>query len=480
MAGSERVELKPIAPAEVRKHNTPESCWVTLYGNVYDVTGLLPTHPGGSQAILRLAGRDATEDYDPIHPPGTLNSLKPEALLGPIIIEAKEITKETLSVSPEENASPSLDSLLNLDEIEELATKNIKPKSWAYYYGASDDQLTKALNTQAYRSILLRPRVFVDCSRCDMSTQILGNRLKVPVFVSPAAAARLAHPSGERGIAAACAKFGALYIISQNASLTPDDIVRDAPQDQVFGWQLYVEKDNAKNEANIARVSKLKAIKFIVLTLDAPFPGKREIDERFKYQEAPVVNGVKQEQYWGTSSMLTWKKTLEWLARQTHLPIVLKGIQTHEDAFIASTFAPRVRGILLSNHGGRALDTAPPAVHTLLEIRKHCPEVFAKLDVLVDGGVKRGTDVVKALALGAKGVGVGRAALWGLGAGGQGGVERTLQILTEETETAMRLLGVEKVHDLGVAHVNTKALESQIYDGPFERSKVPAHTWGKL
>jgi glutamate synthase domain-containing protein 2 len=109
------------------------------------------------------------------------------------------------------------------------------------------------------------------------------------------------------------------------------------------------------------------------------------------------------------------------------MPIVLKGLQTHEDAYLAAQYVPQVKAIILSNHGGRALDTAPPAVHTLLEIRKYCPEVFSRIEVWVDGGIKRGTDVVKALCLGAKAVGVGRAALFGLGAGGVEGVERTFE-----------------------------------------------------
>ena len=137
--------------------------------------------------------------------------------------------------------------------------------------------------------------------------------------------------------------------------------------------------------------------------------------------------GVGVQLFAGTESRLTWKDTLPWLAKHTKLPIILKGLQTHEDAYIASQFTPQIKGIILSNHGGRALDTAPPAVHTLLEIRKYCPEVFDKLEVWVDGGIRRGTDVVKALCLGARGVGIGRPALWGLGAGGVEGVKRTLQ-----------------------------------------------------
>jgi len=155
---------------------------------------------------------------------------------------------------------------------------------------------------------------------------------------------------------------------------------------------------------------------------------------------------------------------LAWLKRHTSLPIVLKGLQTHEDAFIASQYAPQIRGIILSNHGGRAADTSPPSIHTLLEIRKYCPEVFQKLDVFVDGGIRRGTDVVKALCLGAKSVGLGRSPLYGLGAGGGAGVERVLEILKAETETAMRLLGCERIDQLGLRHINTRAVERDIFD----------------
>lgn len=225
----------------------------------------------------------------------------------------------------------------------------------------------------------------------------------------------------------------------------------------------------------LARINALVNIKFIVLTLDAPVPGKREDDERSKNigSGLPIASavqsgsaskpshnpekgggGIGKSLFAGTSPKLTWQRTLPWLAKHTELPIVLKGIQTHEDAYLASLHIPQVKGIILSNHGGRAADTAPPAVHTLLEIRKYCPQVFDKLEVLVDGGFRRGTDVVKALCLGARGVGIGRAALWGLGAGGPDGVGRTLEILEEEAKTTMRLLGVPRVDELGLRHVS--------------------------
>ena len=310
--------------------------------------------------------------------------------------------------------------------------------------------------------------------------------------------ARLAHPDGEAGIAAACSKFGAAQVISNNASMTPEQIVKDSKPGQVFGWQLYVQTERRRSEEMLARINKLEAVKFIVLTLDAPVPGKREDDERAKSigAQLPVTSavqasgnahksagdkgdgdgGIGRALFAGTAPDLTWRTTLPWLVKHTHLPIVLKGLQTHEDAYIASLHAPTVKGIIVSNHGGRSMDTAPPPVHTLLEIRKYCPQVFEKLEVFVDGGIRRGTDVVKALCLGARGVGLGRAPLYALGVGGPKGVERMLEseccpksasavglglaqanaktpVLKQETETCMRLLGVEKLDDLGMRQV---------------------------
>ncbi|KAL2064841.1 hypothetical protein VTL71DRAFT_3981 [Oculimacula yallundae] len=474
---------KTFDAAEVAKHNTPESCWVSLYGDVWDVTEFLPNHPGGSKIILKLAGRDATEEYDPIHPPGTLEeNLKPEAKLGKIDPQSLPKPQGDVAETEQQEGPPPMQNILNLEEMEEVATKQISKKCWAYYYSAADDLISKSFNNLIYKQILLRPRVFVDCTRCDTSTTLLGHKVGIPLYVSPAAMARLAHPVGEQGIAQGVSQFGAIQIISNNASMTPEQIVEGSLPGQLFGWQLYVQNDRKKSEDMLVRINKMSdKFKFICLTLDAPVPGKREHDERGSLVGAslPVSSGVKtagepvrpggggvgQQLFFGTAADLTWKTTLAWLAKHTDLPIVLKGLQTHEDAYLAAQYAPQVKAIILSNHGGRALDTAPPAVHTLLEIRKYCPEVFSRIEVWVDGGIKRGTDVVKALCLGAKAVGVGRAALFGLGAGGAEGVQRTFEILKAETETCMRLLGVERVSDLGPKHINSRAVERDIYDG---------------
>ncbi|SMY21102.1 unnamed protein product [Zymoseptoria tritici ST99CH_1A5] len=499
---------RTITYQEVQQHRSTESCWVILYGNVYDVTSFLPDHPGGSKIILQLAGSDATEEYDPVHPPGTLEqSLPASAKLGSIDASTLPQTEVAPQNTKQEQDAETMtiEECLNLDDIETVATQKLSKRAWNYYYSAADDLRSKTLNNTVYQNILLRPRIFVDCTKCDTSTTLLGNKVKVPFFVSPAAMARLGHPDGEAGIGQACAPYGALQIISNNASQTPEQIVAGAQPEQVFGWQLYVQTDRKKSEDMLARIHKLPAIKFICLTLDAPVPGKREHDERGTKSvgaSLPVKSAVKaagslpkdsveekamdgngavgKALFAGTAPDLTWKSTLPWLAKHTHLPIVLKGLQTHEDAYLASLYAPQIKGIILSNHGGRAADTAPPAIHTLLEIRKYCPEVLGKVEVWVDGGIKRGTDIVKALALGAKGVGLGRAPLFGLSAGGKAGVERVLEILKAETETAMRLLGCETVDQLKPHHVNARAVERDVYDGAAGLEKLEMWVRSKL
>lgn len=398
--------------------------------------------------------------------------------------------------------APPLDHLLNLDEIADVAQRLVSAKCRAYYASASDDLFSKQFNNAVYRSILLRPRVFVDCVACDTSTSLLGQfGVRTPVFVCPAAMARLAHSDGEAGIAKAAGYFGACQVVSNNASMTPEQIVQDAQEGQVFGWQLYVQNDRAKSEAMLARIAKLrKWYKFLVLTLDAPVPGKREMDEKQglessgaaaaaaesrvdypaigKTKEEGAGGGVGQALFAGTAADLTWKTTLPWLKKiAPDMPLVLKGLQTHEDVYLAARYAREnpgtVKAVILSNHGGRALDTAPPAIHTLLECRKYCPGVFDDLEIWVDGGVRRGTDIVKALCLGAKAVGIGRPPLWGLGAGGWQGVYRTFEsknspcgtlvtvpmltsttVLQAEMETCMRLLGANSIEELGPRFVS--------------------------
>lgn len=334
-------------------------------------------------------------------------------------------------------------SVKSLNELETLATKNLSKKAWSFNYAAAGDLVSRKLNQEVYRSILLRPRVLVKVKECDLSTTIIGQKTGLPVFISPMAMAGLAHPTGEAGISTGCAAFGAMHIISNNASMVPEQIVVAAASEQIFGFQLYIQTDRIESAAVLQRINMIPAIKCIVLTVDEPVPGKHELGPRgfqpyydiqnqdpSQLEERLPTNRdvrVALPSVSGPASDIEWDTEIEWLAKHTSLPIIIKGIQSYEDVQIACKYAPRIKGIILSNHGGRVMDTAQPAIHTLLEIRRYCPDAFEKLEIMLDGGIRRGTDVVKALCLGARAVGVGRPAFWGLGAGGVAGVERTLE-----------------------------------------------------
>lgn len=258
------------------------------------MTDFLSSHTGGEKVILNLAGRDATEEYDPIHPPGIFEEgLKPQAFIGTVNLNELLNYKAPAEDQGDVQGLPSVEELLSLEEIEVVAIKKVSKRAWAYYYSGSDDQITKHFDTTVYRSILLRPRIFVDCTRCDLGTTVLGHKFGLPIYVSPTAMARLGHLSGEAGIAEACRSFGAMQIISNHASMTLEQIVKDAGPNQVFSWQIYVQVDRKKNEHMLSRIKKLKAVKFVVRTLDAPVPGKREKDERRSNSAASGVKVMK-------------------------------------------------------------------------------------------------------------------------------------------------------------------------------------------
>lgn len=273
---------------------------------------------------------------------------------------------------------------------------------------------------------------------------MLGHKMSVPIFCAPAAMAKMVHPEGEKGIARGCRARGIPQCVSTNASFPIGEIFGSVAEEGNYGddngelpifFQLYVDKQREKSERLLKQVESL-GVKAIFVTVDAPVPGKREADERVKADEnlSTPMSDVKAKndakggalgRIMGSfiDASLSWED-LPWLRKCTKLPIVLKGVQTAMDAKRAMEAG--VEAIVLSNHGGRSLDTAPPPVLLLLELQKCCPEVFDRMEVFVDGGVMRGTDIFKALCLGAKSVGIGRGFLFALNYG-QEGVEKYVE-----------------------------------------------------
>ncbi|GLA92367.1 hypothetical protein AtubIFM57143_007888 [Aspergillus tubingensis] len=363
---------------------------------------------------------------------------------------------------------PALSSILSAQDFEKAASQSLTPKTWAFYSSAATDTITHESNRTMYDRILLRPRILRNVTSVSMKTNILGCRMDLPLFMSPAAMATLVHPDGELALARGCATYGIGMCVSTNAAYHLSEITSAAAKQTKnnnipFFFQLYVNKDREASK-RLLRIAEQNGAKAIFVTVDAPVAGKREADERvpldphdIRFRTPLPMSGAciggNDEKGGGLGRSMgqyidagfTWED-LAWLKENTFLPIVLKGVQTAEDAVLAMEYG--VDGIVVSNHGGRSLDTSTSSIAVLMEIRQRCPQVFDRLEVFVDGGIRRGTDIIKAICLGAKAVGMARHFLYSL-CYGQEGVERLIEIMRDELETTMKLLGIT---DLSQAH----------------------------
>ncbi|KAG2043909.1 glyoxylate dehydrogenase [Suillus americanus] len=468
-----------ISTQTVAEHATASSCWIIVHGKVYDVTDFLPEHPGGSKIILKYAGADATEAYDPIHPPDAITTHLPkDKHLG--IVDPNTVVKVVKQVTAEEKrrqelmvARPSLDEIVNLHDFEAVAKAILPPKAWAYYSSASDDEITIRENRAAYQRIWFRPRILRDVSVVDWSTTILGRRSSLPVYISATALGKLGHPDGELNLTRAAGKHGVIQMIPTLASCAFDEIVDAAVPGQVQFLQLYVNRDREITRKYVQHAEK-RGVKGLFITVDAPQLGRREKDMRMKFVDESGVakvqenqSGVKKDE--GVARAISVSPGQSYVTNDIEgyasiMPIVLKGVATPEDALMAYDYG--LAGIVLSNHGGRQLDTARSGVENLMEVvaalKTRGPWPNPKFEVFVDGGVRRASDVLKAIALGASAVGVGRAFMYSFCAYGQDGVEKAFQIFRDELEMNMRLLGARTIDDLTPDMVDANALHSHV------------------
>ena len=324
---------------------------------------------------------------------------------------------------------------VNISEYEALAKARMEPVEWDFYAGGSDDEVTLRTTRAAFERIRLRPRVLVDVSACDLRTTVLGTSVSMPVLVAPMAFHGLAHPEGECETARAASETGTLMVTSTTSNRSLEEIAAAASGPLWF--QLYTY-GGFEISASLVKRAEAAGYRAIVLTVDLPRVGRREKDIRNNFDLPSRLfegNFVGIEIPDDTFVTLTWE-SIAWLRGVTSLPIVIKGILTAEDAQLAVEYG--VDGIVVSNHGGRQLDTTLPTIEALPEVVE---AVAGRCEVYMDGGIRRGTDVLKALALGARAVLLGRPVLWGLAANGAAGVRHVLEMLRDELELAMVLSG---------------------------------------
>jgi len=355
-----------------------------------------------------------------------------------------------------EPSKVDLERILNLNEFEEPARENMAPFAFDYFVGGASDEVTLRANIDAFDRFALRPRVFVDVSSIDPSTTMLGAPVSIPVAFAPTALHKLAHPDGEIASALACNEASALMCLSTLSSVSIEDVAEASTGPRWF--QLYVHKERAV-ATDLVQRAVASGYSAIVVTVDLPVPGYREREYRQDFttpEDARPVNfgNTMTEQEFNhylvglQDQTLTWDD-LEWMREAAgDVPLVVKGILTAEDAVLAVEHG--VEGIMVSNHGGRQLDRSPAAIDVLEEVVQ---AVGARAEVYLDGGVRRGADVLIALGLGARAVFIGRPFLYALATAGEAGVGRALQLIRAEIENSMALLGTPSIADIHRSHV---------------------------
>jgi isopentenyl diphosphate isomerase/L-lactate dehydrogenase-like FMN-dependent dehydrogenase len=352
----------------------------------------------------------------------------------------------------------SAPAAINVADYERLAAEKLEAGPLGYFSGGAGDEVTLRENDEAWRRWRLRPRMLVDVGEVNTSVELLGSEVSMPILVAPVAFQRMAHSDGEPGMARAAADAGTLMCLSTIATARPSEVAQAVPQGRRW-FQLYIFRDRAVTQVLIDEAVEF-GYEAIVLTIDAPRLGWRERDMRQGFVVPPEITVPSVAAALGADTpigpteafalvdpTLTWAD-LEQLVSGCDLPVLVKGVLTAADAELALEHG--AAGVIVSNHGGRQLDGVAPSAEALPEV---ADAVSGRAIVLADGGIRRGTDVLVALALGADAVMVGRPALWGLAADGERGARRVLKLLQAEFELALALAGCPTPAAVGSEHV---------------------------
>lgn len=332
-----------------------------------------------------------------------------------------------------------MSALLNVDDYLAAAAAKVDPAVWCYFEGGAGDEVTLRANVASFRRWQLRPRMLVDVSGVRLETTLLGTRVSMPLGVAPFAMQRLIDPEGELATARAAAAADVLMCVSTLTTRPHEEIAAAGPGPR---WlQLYVLADRQRTLDHLAAVAGA-GYAAVVLTVDLPYVGRRERDLRLGFENPPSDLELPYANLFETSPALTWRD-LEWVRGATELPLVLKGILTREDATLAVEHG--AGAVWVSNHGGRQLDGAPASLSLVAPVSD---AVGGRVEIICDGGVRRGSDIVKAVAAGANACMAGRAYLYALGAGGERGVDRVLDWFAQDVRRTLALLGVSSIAEL--------------------------------
>jgi len=418
-----RMTATKVSAVEVDQHKSDDNAWIVLNGVIWDVSGFAAKHPGGAEVIQEHYGLDGSEAYNEIHGPGVVsNFLGPTKRIGEVDegTVPKPVVK-SLSAGEWDKPKPQrpdINSIVNITQFEAVAEANLPTRAWGYIFGATEDGVTNKANVDWYKRIMFRPRILRAVATVDTSIRIMGQKYDLPFFIAPTSSLKLSHPDGELATTRAAVANGVAPIVQTLGSYSFPEIMEAMPIGHPFYFQLYFYTDRVETAKLLKEVGKHKP-QAILFTVDLPVISKREAPARqhtsngnppqAELAPPPGTNPI--------DSNIDWKY-ISWIKEHSGAPVFLKGIQCAADA--RKAYECGCAGIYLSNHGGRALDTAVPSILVLMEIQATCPEILEKMEVFIDGGVRRGSDILKAICLGASGVLIGRPFLYSLQYGEEG------------------------------------------------------------
>ncbi|VEU23738.1 DEKNAAC104929 [Brettanomyces naardenensis] len=467
-----------VSFSELQQHNKPDDCWISLYGHVYDVSEFLKQHPGGARRILKYAGNDATKGFGMTHSERYMERyLQKDWYKGEVELAPEKISKEagkrkkiadkepkrkdkkrstfkeTFKEKGKTVEKPKLGYILSLGDFEAVAMNVLPEEIRAYISSGSDDEITVRENRKALGRIFFRPRCLVDVSRNTIDTNILGQHSKLPFLISPIAGSEMVSQEGDISISKVAGEHGIIPVIPKNDSSSISN------SDQPVFYQYSFDTEEAIIRApeivsNIQR--KYPNIKALFVSVDNDCAGNLEKLRKYESKVGKDPQGLQPGDINRPSYAPTWRDLLR-LKTSTDIPIILKGLQREEDIVKAARLG--FDGALISNHGGRQVDCSRSSIEILYNAKKQMKEKNVSADgfeLFVEGGFRRGSDIVKALCLGAKPA-LGRSILYS-GVYGEAGVNKALYIMEQDINRVMKLLGANSVSDLNEDFLDCESL----------------------
>lgn len=469
-----------IPIADFVTHKTLSDLWIAIDGKVYDLTQFAKIHPGGVNVLYKYAGKDASEAFGKQHGSTIMELLPADAYKGELdgVLEKPKKTEEEIRIEALEASKPPINAMFNVNDFEYVAKRVMPKEMYTFFATGADDEATLRECHAAYSRIFFRPRILTNTDTIDLLSVMLGRKVDFPIYVTAFAGQAYLTDGAERTLAKIANEKGMMYMCPRLASIPVTEVLKEFDEGTPMWAQCCVHWGDPEITKQVTELNKYDQITAIFITTDAALGGNREKDFKVRLEE---TNSPELARYSAQSKpypAMTWDMVMK-VKNNTKKSVVLKGVQRTEDILRACELG--LDGVVISNHGGRQLDYSQPPLEilaeTMPELRKqpyYDPSTFS---VFIDGGVRRGNDAIKALALGASGVGMGKSFAYALASYGEDGARKLVDLLEAELIRNLKLLGASQVKMLNESFLNLKGLYNRTgyYDDSYMKNydKLP-------